>query len=244
LLTRIVRKQLDRKLMDIVKIKRSFNSRLVALIAFGCLINSLINSPIDAQSLETSIDYAQVNDLLMIVSVKARSKYVFAKSTLELKNKNLTFSDIQILLKRNDELIEDIGIGIDGAISLPVIPEDQMEGVTLSINQKKNDATISINFGIHPPVEKTLKYSELFIVLKDVNEFMADMAGIASWFIRDKVALKFKFDQAASIYVKSVKKDYHYETDEDLNIVIKIKRGLLKEDPDIVFSHLPAAIGI
>lgn len=227
--------------MDIDNFKASCNSRLFAFVALVC---SIVVCPVKVQALETSIDYAQVNDLLMIVSVKARSKYVFAKSTLELKNPDLAFSDIQIILKRNGELIENIEVGSEGEISLPVIPIDQMEGVTLTINQKKNDATLSINFGIQPPLETTIKYSELFIVLKDVNEFIADMAGIASWFIRDKVALKFNFDQAASIKVKSIKKDYDYETDEDFNIVIKVKRGLLKEDPDVVFSHLPVAIGI
>lgn len=222
------------------KIKIAYHSLLLMLVVFAYPLNGQANE----ESLETAIDYAQVNDLLMIVSEKARSKYVFAKSTLALNNPELTFSDIHIHLSRMGDLIEVIEIGPEGEIILPVLPIDEMEGVTLSVNQKKNDTTISINFGIQAPQDTTIKYSELFIVLEDVNDFMADMAGIASWFIRDKVALKFKFDQAATIKVKSKKKDYDYETDENLNVVIKIKKGLMKEDPDVVFSRLPIAVGI
>jgi hypothetical protein len=193
---------------------------------------------------ETGIDYAKVNDLLLIVSDRSRSRYVFAEVTLELNNEDLTLSDIKMSLRRKEELIQHINVAEDGSVVLPVIPLDQMAGVTLYINQKKNDASLSINFGIRPPSKNTIKYLELFIVLQDINEFTGEIAGIASWFIRDKVSLKFKFSEAASVEILSMQKILEYETDENNMIEIKVKKGFLKENPDVVFSQLPIGIGV
>jgi len=194
--------------------------------------------------IETGIDYAKVNDLLLIVSDRSRSRYVFAEVTLELKNADLSMSDIEMSLRRKEELIQNIDVAEDGSVILPVIPLDQMAGVTLYINQEKNDASLSINFGIRPPSKNTIKYLELFIVLQDINEFTGQIAGIASWFIRDKVSLKFKFDEAASVEIKGMQKNLQYETDENFIIEIKVKKGFLKENPDVVFSQLPIGIGV
>jgi hypothetical protein len=196
------------------------------------------------EKLETGIDYAEVNDLLLIVSDRSRSRYVFAEVALELKNPELAMSDIKMALRRKDELIQHIDVEKNGSVILPVIPLDQMAGVTLYINQVKNDAALSINFGIKPPSENTIKYLELFIVLQDINEFTGEIAGIASWFIRDKVALKFKFDDSATVEIRGEKKTVNYETDDNQVIVIKVKKGFLKENPDIVFSQLPIGVGV
>ena len=81
-------------------------------------------------------------------------------------------------------------------------------------------------------------------MLQDINEFAGEIAGIASWFIRDKVALKFKFDEAASVDIKGARKTIHYETNDDQVIEIKVKKGFLKENPDVVFSQLPIGVGV
>ena len=55
---------------------------------------------------ETGIDYAKVNDLLLIVSDRSRSRYVFAEVALELKNPDLAMSNIKMALRRKGELIQ------------------------------------------------------------------------------------------------------------------------------------------
>ena len=127
---------------------------------------------------------------------------------------------------------------------LPVIPLNEMEGVRLFVNQAKNDTALSLNFGIRPPESNNVSYRDLFIVLRDINEFTGEIAGIASWFIRDKTSLKFQFDQPATIEINANKKVYRFETKDDLTIAIKIKKGLMKEDPQVVFSLLPVAVGV
>lgn len=215
-----------------------------------CLIISLTSIGIclaeekKIEKTETGIDYAKVNDLLLIVSDRSRSRYVFAEVALELKNPDLAMSNIKMALRRKGELIQHIDVEKNGSVILPVIPLDQMAGVTLYINQVKNDAALSINFGIKPPSKNIIKYLELFIVLQDINEFAGEIAGIASWFIRDKVALKFKFDEAASVDIKGARKTIHYETNDDQVIEIKVKKGFLKENPDVVFSQLPIGVGV
>ncbi len=59
---------------------------------------------------------------------------------------------------------------------------------------------------------------------------------MASWLVPDMDALKFIFDEPASIEIQSKKKTYHFKTNTDYEISIDVRSKLMKENPKVVFS--------
>ena len=87
-----------------------------------------------------------------------------------------------------------------------------------------------------------MPYKDLFTVIEDFNQFVKKMAGAMSFFAPKTSALKFQFDQPATIEIPANTKTHRYDTDSDQAIEIKISSSPMTENPTVVFSIIPASI--
>ena len=186
-----------------------------------------------------TINYQEINSLLIYMKENAHSPYIDIEQKLNIKSDNLTFSDINLWLITTEKGRQEIPINSDGAIALPILSKTSAGEATLTINQEKEAVSISIDTGVSPVKNKEADYWDLFILLDDTNNFISEMGGAAAWFAPSMDALSFEFEQPATINISSKKKNYHYETDENFKIEVKVKRKLMKENPKVTFSDLP-----
>jgi len=87
-----------------------------------------------------------------------------------------------------------------------------------------------------------MPYKDLFIVVEDFNQFIKKMAGAMSFFAPKTSALKFQFDQPATVEISANTKTCRYDTDSDQAIEIKMSSRLMKENPNVIFSTIPASV--
>ena len=131
---------------------------------------------------------------------------------------------------------------ITGTIELPVFEEDTAKLLALKLNQDKDTLVVNLNAGIKPLSSTMMPYKDLFIVIEDFNRFVKKMAGAMSFFAPKTSALKFQFDQPATIEIPANTKTHRYNTDSDQAIEIKMSSKLMKVNPTVVFSIVPASI--
>ena len=131
---------------------------------------------------------------------------------------------------------------ITGTIELPVFEDDTAKQLALKLNQDKDALVVNLNASIKPPSSATMPYNDLFIVIEDFNRFIKKMAGAMSFFAPKTNALKFQFDQPATIEIPANKTNYRYETNSDRAIEVKVSSRLMKENPTVVFSVIPLSI--
>ena len=156
--------------------------------------------------------------------------------------KELAFTDLRIWLTHNNEVLQEIPVGENGSLKLPVVAVNIAKDVSLNINQTKGSTSLGITIGVKAPEIKEVAYRDLFTVLDDANIFMSEMAGMGSWLMPSLDELSFRFDEAAGIKIASKKKLYVYKSDEDNLIEIPRKKHLMKENPSVVFSLLPIEV--
>jgi len=189
-----------------------------------------------------STEYAKINELLTLAYNKTRSPYVLINSRISLVKSGLAYTDLRIWLTHNNEVLQEIPVGENGSLELPVMAVNIAEDVLLNINQTKGSTSMSITIGVKAPEIKEVAYRDLFIVLDDANDFMSEMGGMGSWLMPSLDELSFRFDKPASIKIASKKKVYVYDSDEDNVIKIPKKKRLMKENPSVVFSLLPIEV--
>ncbi len=189
-----------------------------------------------------STEYDEINSLLTFVQTKTLSPYIAVNQKVSLRNEDLSYADLRIWLSNNGNIIQEIPIDSEGNINLPIIDEQLAKNTMLNNNQAKGSISVSLGIAVAVPEQKQVAYKDLFTLLGDTNNFMKKMAGFGSLFMPDMDVLSFKFAQPSNIVIASKKKIYTYETDEALNIDIKIKKRLMKENPQVVFSNLPTEI--
>jgi hypothetical protein len=219
---------------------------LLASLALGTL---LINSSLfAAQSQSRATDYQQINKLLVHIKTKTSSPFVDVNQSVVINSdkepdaNGLTFEDIRIWISHKGEVIHEVPIDFEGKIDLPIIAKEIVSDVKFNVNQNSSVVAINLSIGVKTPTRKEISYKELFILLEDTNNFINEMAGNMSWFTPSMDEMLFKFSEAASITINSKNKTYLYKTDDEFEISISMKRKLMKEDPLVIFSHLPTSM--
>ena len=88
-----------------------------------------------------------------------------------------------------------------------------------------------------------MRYRELFYLVDDANLFIKAMAGPMAFLATKVDTLKFHFSEAATITIDSVAEPLTFETERDNSISVKQSSKLMEENPMVVFSIIPVAIG-
>jgi hypothetical protein len=222
---------------------------LLTSLVLGSLL--LTNCLFAAESQSRDTDYQQINKLLVHIKTKTSSPFVDVNQNVVIKTSDtdkapntneLTFEDVRIWISHKGEVINEVPIDSEGKIDLPIIDEEIVSDVKFNVNQDSSLVAINLSIGVKVPATKEVSYRELFILLEDTNIFINEMAGSLSWFTPSMDEMLFKFSEPATITINSKKKTYLFKTDDELEISISMKRKLMKENPLVIFSHLPTAM--
>ena len=202
----------------------------------------LIVGPAALASEGRDIEYEKINRLLSTVS-ESKSPLIQSEIKLEILSDEISYDDVKVSIVNGDQMLQQIPVDvITGTIELPVFEDDTAKQLALKLNQDKDALVVNLNASIKPPSSATMPYNDLFIVIEDFNRFIKKMAGAMSFFAPKTNALKFQFDQPATIEIPANKTNYRYETNSDRAIEVKVSSRLMKENPTVVFSIIPASI--
>ena len=203
------------------------------------LLTSVLSVTAQAKSKERCIDYDKINNVLYAVDHRARSKYVYSKATLKIKDERIKVADVKMWLVRGTKKIRDIEVRPDRSIDLPTVDPKMADEIQVCMNQAKGAVSVRVDLGVDPPSRQRVSYRELFVLLDDANDFISEMAGFVSWFIADRDVLEFKFDREATIQILSKARPRTFKTSSDLKIAIEHRSAWMEENPDVLFSALP-----
>ena len=188
------------------------------------------------------IEYEKINRLLSTAS-QSKSPLIQSEIKLEILSDEISYDDVKVSIVNGDQMLKQIPVDvITGTIELPVFVDDTAKQIALKLNQDKDALVVNLNAGIKPPSSTMMPYKDLFIVIEDFNQFVKKMAGAMSFFAPKTNALKFQFDQPATIEIPANTKTHRYDTDSDQAIEIKMSSSLMTENPTVVFSIIPASI--
>ena len=202
----------------------------------------LIVGPAALASEGREIEYEKINRLLSTVS-QSKSPLIQSEIKLEILSDEISYDDVKVSIVNGNQMLKQIPVDvITGTIELPVFEDDTAKQIALKLNQDKDALVVNLNAGIKPPSSTMMPYKDLFIVIEDFNQFVKKMAGAMSFFAPKTSALRFQFDQPATIEIPANTKTHRYDTDTDQAIEIKMSSRLMKENPTVVFSTIPASI--
>jgi len=202
----------------------------------------LIVGPAVLASEGREIEYEKINRLLSTVS-QSKSPLIQSEIKLEILSEEISYDDVNVSIVNGNQMLQQIPVDvITGTIELPVFEEDIAKQLALRLNQDKDALLVNLSAGIKPPSSTTMPYKDLFIVIEDFNQFIKKMAGAMSFFAPKTNALKFQFDQRATIEILANTKTYRYDTDSDQTIEVTLSSRLMKDNPAVVFSVIPASI--
>ena len=181
-------------------------------------------------------DYEEAHKIVAFAKRRVRCKFARLRPTLKMKDTKVSLTNLRMWLERDGRLVGDVEVLADGIADFPVIDMKLAAKTKLCAS---HEVLLDFNVEARPPPTNEVPYRELFVFLDDVNAFTEEMAGIMSWFIRDKGVIAFKFDRPATIEVLSQKRRRKYATAGDL--VIKIERHDTSQDenPPLRFSARP-----
>ncbi|TMO55790.1 hypothetical protein [Pseudoalteromonas phenolica] len=213
--------------------------KLSTVFAASALISSSLFSQFSYAE-GRSIEYGEMNQVRDIATNQTKSKYFKTAFKLTVNNPDIKFSDVKVWLEREGQVIANAVIDKEGNISLPILPQDEAEKTMLHTNKNKDDVGISLYTDVIPLDSALLKYSDVFVLLDDINGFTEQMAGGFSMFIPSMDEIKFTFDAPATITVKDSKgKTKTYKTDDEFVIEIPKKKRWMQSDTWLQFSALP-----
>ncbi len=202
----------------------------------------MIVGPAALASEGRDIEYEKINRLLSTVS-ESKSPLIQNEIKLEILSDEISYDDVKVSIVNGDRMLQQIPVDVaTGTIELPVFEDDTAKQLALKLNQDKDALVVNLNASIKPPSSATMPYNDLFIVIEDFNRFIKKMAGAMSFFAPKTNALKFQFDQPATIEIPANKTNYRYETNSDRAIEVKVSSRLMKENPTVVFSVIPVSI--
>ena len=202
----------------------------------------MIVGPAALASEGRDIEYEKINRLLSTVS-ESKSPLIQSEIKLEILSDEISYDDVKVSIVNGNQMLQQIPVDvITGTIELPVFEDDTAKQLALKLNQDKDALVVNLNASIKPPSSATMPYNDLFIVIEDFNRFIKKMAGAMSFFAPKTNALKFQFDQPATIEIPANKTNYRYETNSDRAIEVKVSSRLMKENPTVVFSVIPVSI--
>lgn len=213
--------------------------KLSTVFAASALISSSLFSKFSYAE-GRSIEYGEMNQVRDIATNQTKSKYFKTAFKLTVNNSDIKFSDVKVWLEREGQVIANAVIDKEGNISLPILPQEEAEKTMLHTNKSKDDVGISLYTDVIPLDSALLKYSDVFVLLDDINAFTEQMAGGFSMFIPSMDEIKFTFDAPATITVKDSKgKTKTYKTDDEFVIEIPKKKRWMQSDTWLQFSALP-----
>ena len=204
-----------------------------------CFISTQALSETVENPNQRKVEYNEISKLIDFATNKARSPFIKYVAKIVIKDESKQISDLKLWISHGDEVVHKVSIAEDGVLDLPVYNQEQAENTWLNINQPKDTVSISMSFEFNIGNRIEVSYYDLFILLDDFNDFMSEMAGMASWLMSDMDAMKFVFDKPATIEFNTKKKHYRYKTNKDNEIVIDVRRKLFKENPLVKFSISP-----
>ncbi len=189
----------------------------------------MIVGPAALASEGRDIEYEKINRLLSTVS-ESKSPLIQSEIKLEILSDEISYDDVKVSIVNGDQMLQQIPVDvITGTIELPVFEDDTAKQLALKLNQDKDALVVNLNASIKPPSSATMPYKDLFIVIEDFNRFIKKMAGAMPSFVPKTKALKFQFDQPATIEISAKKTNYRYETNSDRAIEVKVSSRLMKE---------------
>lgn len=188
------------------------------------------------------IEYGGINTILSAVS-HSKSPLIESQFKLEILSKEISYDEIKVWIVEDDQILNEIPVDMtNGTIKLPVFSRARAESLALRLNQPKDALALNFNANIKSPSSTAMPYRDLFLIVEDINRVTKKMAGVMYLFAPKISSLKFRFDQPATIEIPANEKSDRYETDIDLVIEVKISSRLMKENPTVTFSVIPASI--
>ena len=183
---------------------------------------------------QRKVEYNEIASVLDFATNNARSPFIKYVAKVLIKDPTKKISDLRLWISRDGKILQEVAIAEDGSLALPVYNQQQAKDVWLNINQPKDTVSISMSFEFNIGDRTEVPYYDLFILLDDFNDFMSEMAGMASWLMSDMDAMKFVFAEPATIEIKTKNKENE--------IVIDVRRKLFKENPLVKFSISPSGM--
>ena len=209
------------------------------------LLLGLLLAIVETQSAASEgreIEYGEINTILSTVS-QSKSPLIESQFKLEILSKEISYDEIKVWIVEDDQILKEILVDMtNGSIKLPVFKEARAKQLALRLNQGKDALVLNFNANIKSPSSTVMPYRDLFFLIEDINNVTKKMAGAMYLFAPKMSSLKFRFDQPATIEIPANKKNYRYETDTDLVIEVKSSSRLMKENPPVTFSVIPASI--
>ncbi len=193
------------------------------------------------------IEYSKVNAYVEMLKTNVHSELLYMRSYLQFKDDSIAPDTVKVWLTQNDQFLNDLDLTFNQQqgvyeLDLPYFSEQEAQMIRLHINQDENAIGLAITTGLLPPAQSPMHYRDLFVVLDDVNAFTKKMAGVASWFVPEMDALKFTFEQPATVAIRQEDVVREYTTDNDLAIEIEKDERLMELNPLVEFSQLPTSM--
>ena len=213
--------------------------KLSTVFAASVLISSSLFSQFSYAE-GRSIEYGKMNQLRDLATNQVKSNYLTPLFKLQISNQDIKIDDIKLWLEQEEKVIAKATFDKEGNINLPILPQADAEKTLLHSNYSKDDVGFILNTSLKPLESKELKYSDVYVLLDDINNFTEHMAGGFSMFVPSMDEIKFTFDAPATITVKDSKgKTKAYKTDDEFVIEIPKKKRWMQSDTWLEFSALP-----
>ena len=227
--------------MEIIGVMIKSILKIGVSLIIGFVLLAIVGTQ-SAASEGREIEYEKINTLLSTVS-QSKSPLIESQVKLEILSKEISYDEIKVWIVEDNQILNEIPVDLtNGTIKLPVFKEARAKQLALRLNQDKDSLVLNLNASIKSPSSTVMSYRDLFLIIEDFNNVTKKLAGAMYLFAPKMSSLKFRFDQPATIEIPVNKKNYRYETDTDLVIEAKISSRLMKENPTVTFSVIPASI--
>lgn len=162
------------------------------------------------------------------------------------ENKNYKSSDL-VLTIVHSEAKEPIPISAEGSIDLVPNPAWIKEGAIIYTNLPKGEkSSVTSSFEAKVPDTLQTNYISLMASVKQWNNLMKEYAGMLRFMAPTFTGVEFHYtkpaQQSVQIMTKSGPKVFTANAKGDIDLALD--ESLMKENPTLVFSERPSAIGM
>ena len=189
-----------------------------------------------------SMSYENINKILTLIELHAKSPYVGLTATLEVEDEDLSMDDIELSLVHKGNVIKRLSPDMDGSVQFELLDHDVGEDALVVINQPKGKVAMRLAAGVKPVRSQQVPYDELFSVLDDLENIANEMIGLPSWLLPDLDYLEFSFGSQAVITLVGADVITAYESNSEHVIKIERQADLKHSNAKVVFSQLPTEV--
>ena len=189
-----------------------------------------------------SMSYENINKILTLIELHAKSPYVGLTATLEVEDEDLSMDDIELSLVHKGNVIKRLSPDMDGSVQFELLDHDVGEDALVVINQPKGKVAMRLAAGVKPVRSQQVPYDELFSVLDDLENIANEMIGLPSWLLPDLNYLEFSFGSQAVITLVGADVITAYESNSEHVIKIERQADLKHSNAKVVFSQLPTEV--